>query len=151
SGGATSAADAARSVASFANTFGKNARINAFHNAGVELFADKKQTQLRDQFTIIKESLLKTHGNIPQLCNMFADTLRLTPVTSLETAFTAAGGGKKGIAAVDAMLGKYMNTMLTADAQQKNVADHLNSTAGKVQGFENAFDRVTKNVGERLL
>ncbi len=156
SGGATSAADAARSVASFSNTFGKGARINAFRKHGVELFADPgkgpgKNTILRDQFDIIRESLLKTGGNIPDMAEMFADTLGRKPVTALANAFNTAGGGEKGIEAVNKMLAKYMNTMLTADAQQKNVADHFNSTAGRAQRFQNKLDDVTKGIQSRLL
>lgn len=151
SGGATSAADAARSVAAFGNTFGKGARIDAFKSAGVDLFTDKSQTQMRDPFEIIKDSFRKTGGNIPQLSNMFADTLGRKPVAALGQAFQAAGGGEAGIKAVDAALKRYMSTTLSADAQQKNMNDHLNSTTVKAQLFQNRLDEIAEKVATKLL
>jgi hypothetical protein len=151
SGGATSAADAARSVSAFGDTFGKKARIGAFQRHGVKVFSDPGQTQLRDQFDIIRDSIRATKGNIPALADMFASTIGQKPVKALVSKYTDAGGGEAGMKAVDEALAKYMGTMLTADAQQKNVADHLASTAAKTQKFQNQLDEIVERVQTKML
>lgn len=151
SGGATSAADAGRAVQSFQNTFGKSARMAAFKRHGVDLYTDKSQTTLRDQFDIIRDSIRQTKGNVPALADMFADTLGRKPVTALVSKYTDAGGGEAGMRAVDAALEKYMKTTMTADTQQKNVSDHLNSTSGKVATFQGALDSITKKTQDNIL
>lgn len=150
SGGATSAADAARAVGSFANTFGKNARIKAFKGAGVDLFTDKSQTTLRDPFEIVRDSFRKTKGNIPQLADMFADTLGRKPITSLGMAYKNAGGGEAGIAAITAALNKYMSAQLTPETERKNNEDYANSDAAKAQRFQNNLDKVVASAADKV-
>jgi hypothetical protein len=156
--GATSAADAARGTAAFSNTFGKSARIKAFHAAGVRLFTDdtknkdgtvsvgKKSDQMRDSFEIIKDSFRSTNGNIPKLANMFADTLGRKSVSSLGAVYSAAGGGESGVQAVDAAMRHYLKAQLTKETERKNLEDRERGTAAKAQRFQNALDKVTKGV-----
>jgi len=160
SGGASSPADAARSVAAFANTFGKHARIEAFEKHGVELFTvsnEQKrknpalaQDTLRDPFEIIKDSFRKTKGDIPALSIMFADTLGRKPVQALANAYKAAGGGKKGIAAIEGQFGKYMNTILDEKVEKQNLKDYEDSTAAKAIKFQNNLDMVATSAAERV-
>lgn len=151
SGGASSAADAARSVGSFANTFGKTARISAFKKAHVQLFTDDKQDTLRDPFEIVKDSFRNTKGNIPQLADMFADTLGRKPVTALGQAYKGAGGGEEGIKAVEAQLGRYMNAQISEKVEKENVADYLKSDAARAQKFQNNLDKIVSSLAERVL
>ncbi len=150
SGGASSPADAARAVGSFANTFGKSARIAAFKKEGVKLFTDDKQDTLRAPIEVIKDSFRNTKGNIPKLANLFADTLGRKPVTALGNAYKAAGGGEAGIAAVQAKYDKYMKAQLTADVEQKNNADYAASPAAKAQRFQNNLDKVVASAAEKV-
>lgn len=150
SGGASSPADAARAVGSFANTFGKAARIAAFKKQGVQLFTDDKQDTLRSPIDVIKDSFRKTKGNIPLLANMFADTLGRKPVTALGNAYKAAGGGEAGIAAIQAKYDKYMSAQLTPETERKNNQDFADSPAAKAQRFQNNLDKVMASAAEKV-
>lgn len=155
-GGAASAAEAARGVGAFSNTLGKNARIKAFKSAGVELFSDPgtgpgKNTTYRPMFDIIKDSITKTGGNIPMLGGMWADSIGRKPVTALATAYRDAGGGEAGLLAMNAALDKYMNATLSATAEQENVNDHLKSAAAQAKIFQNELDEVSKEAQAELL
>lgn len=150
SGGASSPADAARAVGSFANTFGKSARIAAFEKQHVKLFTDDKMDTLRAPIDVIKDSFRNTKGNIPKLADLFADTLGRKPVTALGNAYKAAGGGEAGIAAVQAKYDKYMNAQLTTDVEKKNNADYAASPAAKAQRFQNNLDKVVASAAEKV-
>lgn len=150
-GGASSPADAARSVAAFSNTFGKHARIAAFAAHNVELFTTsneearktgKPQDTLRKASDIIKDSFRQTKGDIPALSIMFADTLGRKPVQALATAYKAAGGGDAGIDAIQKQLDKYMNASLTKEAEAQNIKDYQESTAAKAIKFQNELDKI---------
>ena len=157
SGGASSPADAARSVASFSNTFGKHARIAAFRKLGVHLFTndtDEKrsdyQTTLRDPFAIIKDTFKQTHGNIESISSAFADTLGRKPVQALHNAYTAAGGGDAGIKAIEASFNKYMRANLDSKTEAQNIQDYQDSTAAKAVKFQNSLDSVVNTMADRV-
>lgn len=151
SGGATSAAAAARGTASFAATFGKGARIKAFKDAGVNIFTDKSQTQFRDMFSIIEDSFRKTGGNIPKLAGMYADVLGREPITALAGSYKAAGGGEKGIAAVHERLQKYMGATLSKETEAANLKDRENTSAAKAQRFQNRLDAIAEVMAGKVL
>jgi hypothetical protein len=142
SGGATSAADAARGTAAFVNTLGKGARIKAFEKAGVNIFADEGKTVHRDPFEILKDSFRATKGNIPQLSNMYMDVLGRKTITGLTGAYKNAGGGEAGIAAVEKSLDRYMKAQLDAATEAKNNADIMASNAAKAKLFQNQLDQI---------
>lgn len=162
SGGATSAADAARGTVSFANTFGKGARLKQFEKAGVRVYTDdtvvngrvvagKERTTKRDPFELLKDSFRATKGNVPQLANMFADVLGRKPLMALGGAFKAAGGGEAGIAAVEKSFGRYMNAQLSPETEKKNLADYKNSPAAKAQAFQNNLDKIVATMATRVI
>jgi hypothetical protein len=151
SGGATSAADAARGTAAFVNTLGKGARIKAFEKAGVDIFADKEKTIHRDPFEILKDSFRKTGGNIPKLSNMYMDVLGRKTITGLTGAYKSAGGGEEGIKAVEQSLNRYMKAQLDAATEAKNIADIQASTAAKAQRFQNNLDKIVSTTANDLL
>lgn len=149
-GGATSGADAARSIAAFANTTSKGQRIKAFNEHGVSLF-NEAGTQKRPILDIIKDSLIASKGNIPAMTKMWADTLGQKPIRGLTNAFNAAGGGEAGWQAALEKIKPFMAAQLDPSTQRRNVEDYQNSTSGRVQRFQNALDRVTERISGRLL
>lgn len=149
--GATSPADAARSVSSFTNTFGKKARIGAFRKAGVDLFTDSSKTTFRDPFEIIKDSFRRTNGNIPQLSNMFSDVLGRKSIDSLGAVYKGAGGGEAGITAIQREFDRYMHANLTTDVEKKNNEDYQESAAAKAAKFQNNLDRIAADMVDKVL
>jgi hypothetical protein len=150
-GGASSAADAARSVGAFATTFKTKARIGAFEKQGIDVFTDKSRNTIKDPFALIKESLVQTKGDIPKMSTLFASVLGNKPVTALAQVFKGAGGGQAGLKAVDAELDKYMRAQLDATTEAKNFADHMASDAVKAQQFQNALDQIVMTTANKVL
>jgi hypothetical protein len=149
-GGATSGADAARSIASFANTTSKGMRINAFKKQGVELF-NESGTQKRPMLEIIKDSLIKSKGSIPEMTKMWADTLGQKPIRGLTNAFNAAGGGEKGWEAALAKINPFMDAQLGKEQERKNIQEYQQTTAAKAQRFQNNLDKITEAMAQRLI
>jgi hypothetical protein len=151
-GGAPSAAEAARSVVGFGNTLKKGARIKAFEKAGVDVFTDDKKTQFKDPIQLIKESLTSTGGNLQEMNKLFMDVVGARAVAGLAKAFNAAGGGDKGLAAVDKELSVYTkDATLSQDLLDKSNAERMGTKAAKVQGFQNTLDDIANEAGKRLL
>lgn len=149
-GGATSGADAARSIAAFANTTSKGQRINAFAKHGVKLF-NESGTQKRPILDIIKDSLIKSKGSIPEMTKMWADTLGQKPIRGLTNAFNEAGGGEKGWQAALEKIKPFMNTQMTKEVERANIADYEKTTAARAQAFQNSLDKITDSMANRLL
>lgn len=151
-GTATSAADSARSVSAFATTLKKNARVKAFEAEGVNVFSDESRTKNRDPFEIIKDSLMATGGDMPRLNKMFMDTLGAKAVENLSNTFKDAGGGEAGLAAIDKMVDGFTKKAVVNRAEQdESVARVMNTTAAKVQRFQNRLDDVGDQLRANLL
>lgn len=149
-GGATSGADAARSIAAFANTTSKGQRINAFKKHGVDLF-NESGTQKRPILDIIKDSLIASKGNIPAMTQMWADTLGQKPIRGLTNAFNEAGGGERGWQAALAKIEPFMKAQLDKETERKNLADYGSTVGARAQAFQNNLDKITESLANRLL
>lgn len=149
-GGATSGADAARSIAAFANTTSKGQRIKAFAEHGIELF-NESGTQKRPILDIIKDSLIKSKGNIPAMTKMWADTLGQKPIRGLTNAFNEAGGGEKGWQAALEKVRPFMSAQMTRETERANIADYNKTTEARAQAFQNRLDQVSARIASGVL
>jgi hypothetical protein len=152
-GGATSGADAARSIAAFSNTTSKGQRIDAFKRHGVELF-NEGGTQKRPILDIIRDSLVASKGNIPAMTEMWADTLGQKPIRGMMNAYNKAGGGGKegpGVKAAMALLEPFNRAQVTEDVEKKNIEDYQATRAAKAQHFQNQLDKITEAAATRLI
>lgn len=161
--GATSAADAARSTGSFVSTLGKGARLKQFDAAGVRIYTDdqlgrdgkvvagSKRNVMRDPFEIIKDAFRATNGNIPQLGTMFMDVLGRKSVESLGAIYTGAGGGERGITAVQKEFDRYMRATMSKDVEAQNMKDIENSTEAKAKRFQENLDKIVATMAERVI
>jgi hypothetical protein len=152
-GGSPSAAEAVRSVTGFGNTFKKSARLKAFEGiTGKSAFTDEGNTTLKDPITLIKEALVGTKGDLKEMNKIFMDVIGARAVTGFTKAYNQGGGGDAGLAAVDAMLAKFMdNTNLTQELLNKALAARDKTTEVKVQKFQNKLDDIAQAAGEKLL
>lgn len=151
-GGAPSAAEAARSVGGFANTFKKGKRADAFlAETGVSAFADAGKTTLKDPMTLIKTALIKTKGDLEKMNHIFMDVVGARTIGGLQKTFVGAGGGEAGLKAVDAQIAR----MRAAQMSTKEVADSAKAasenTAAKAARFQNELDKVTEGVMTKLV
>jgi len=82
---------------------------------------------------------------------MFADTLGRKPVQALHSAYTAAGGGEAGIAAIEKSLDKYMRVTLDPKTEAQNIKDYQESTAAKAIAFQNSLDDIVNTTAQEVL
>lgn len=159
-GGGTSAADASRALVSFVNTLQKRARLKAFTKGGVRIFEDspdnRRGTILRDPFEILKDSIVKTKGDIPTLSAMYMDVLGRKPLMGLKNlanVFTAGGTRNPDEIrkAMDAERDRYLKTTMGAGVEEENIQTHLQSRKAKAQQWQNTFDRIVDEATTKVL
>lgn len=147
-GGANSAADAARSVAAFVTTLKTPARRKAFDANNVE-YKDSTGAFL-SPFEIIKNALKATQGDTEKMNEMFKSSLGTKPVDALAKEFNRAGKGDAGLKAVDALLAKFSGSV-SEDVVNENLGRAMNTTESKAQIFQNKLDVITASLADRVL
>jgi hypothetical protein len=151
-GGAPSAAEAARSVGGFANTFKKGKRADAFQaETGVSAFADAGKTTLKDPMTLIKTALLKTKGDLEKMNHIFMDVVGARTIGGLQKTFVGAGGGQAGLTAVDAQVARMRAAQMSKKEVEDSAAAAGGTTAAKAARFQNQLDQVTEGVMAKLV
>lgn len=152
-GGAPSAAESARSVVGFANTFQKSARIRAFEDiTGKSAYTDDTKREIRPALDLIKDALRATGGNREEMNKIFMDAIGARAMRGLLTIFNKAGGGEAGLADVDKKIGFFREgESIPEEIKARALAQFEGTTAAKVQKFQNKLDDVADRLQERLL
>lgn len=149
-GGAKSAREAITGVERFADTFATPARVKEFKNAGVNVYT--KSGKVRDPFELIKESLVATGGDPLKMSKLFQSVMGKRGVTALTTAYTSAGGGQKGLQAVQAEFDKFTKgAAMSRELVEENAARAAASDAAKAQRFQNNLDVIASKLAADLL
>lgn len=149
-GGAGNVANAATSVVSLVNSFQKSARLKSFQNAGVEIY--NQDGTLRDIFEIVKDSIRATKGSEPEMGKLFMDARAKALPNALMHFYRQAGGGDKGFAAIDAEVSRLTKgTKISDDDARRAVDARMQTTAFKVQQFQNALDDTAQKAQAELL
>ncbi len=139
-GGAGSVSQASNAVLGLTNTFSTAARRAAFKKHGVSLDSEKEAGKFKNPYDIIKEALVKTGGKTDPMKEMFGNILGEKAVNSLRTAFLNAGGGKQGLAAVDATFARFGGTV--GDKQLNKAFDmQMGSDESDAQGAQNKINK----------
>lgn len=148
-GGAASAQQATTSIGSLLNTFDKGARIKAFTAAGINL--RDGNNQLRDPISIIKDVLTKTGGDPAKMNAFIMDAQAKRAVRGLAVEYNKAGGGEKGLAAVDALVGRFQKGGVSEETRSANLKAHNESIGAQVQQFQAALDEIAGTLLHDLL
>jgi hypothetical protein len=149
-GGAASAPQAATSIMSFANTFTKGARLRALEKAGIQAI-DPTTKQIMNPRELVKQLMIKSGGDPLKLNTMVMDAQAKRAIRGFQVEFNKAGGGEKGLAAVDALFDKFMTGGISDELRAKNLSAHENSTSAKVAKFQARMDEVAQSVQVGLL
>lgn len=147
-GGANSAADAARAVSAFVTTLKTPARRAKFKQYGVD-FEDSEGGFL-DPNEIIKNALKATGGDVEKMNEMFKSSLGTKPVDALAKTYREAGKGEAGLAAIDEMLKKFSRPV-SEDVIKENAARALETREAKAQAFQNKLDTIADSLSSRVL
>lgn len=156
-GGATSARQAATSIAAFTNTLKTATRVKAFEKEGVDVFSKKEFGKLKNPIEVIVESLKATQADPMRMKALFANVLGAKPVDRLTADYqratagkTGAAAAKAGEAAVRAQFATFSRGM-TAEDVSEAAARSMSTNAAKVQLFNNKLAEVGAAVAERVL
>lgn len=148
-GGATSAAEAATSLARLGDAFREKRRN--FRELGVDTFTISKKTGLevlRDPLEIIRDVLKATGGNLGMLDKFDLNIRAERAVMGMHQKFAEAGGGEAGLRAVDQHVNRFMKARVDPQMQSEIAAHYRAQPA--VQ-FEAAFNELKDEVGKSLL
>jgi len=149
-GGAASPTQAATAVMGFANTLATPARRKEFEAMGIKVDSATQKGAFADPFEIIRRSLTTTGGDMEKMKKLFANVVGERAVTALTTSYNRAGGGDKGLAAVNEQFARFGGT-ITDDQINENLGRALNTKESKAQEFQNRIDRITSYMADRLI
>lgn len=151
-GGAPSAAEAARSMGGFANTFKKAARDKEFNAiVGKTAYTDSSHTTLRDPIELIKDALRATKGDQLKMNKIFMDVVGGRTVTGLAKAYTGAGGGDAGMKAVDDLIARMMKAQISEQEQADSAKRAAETAQAKAARFQNSLDSITESTMKNLV
>jgi hypothetical protein len=141
-GGSASATQAATSTVSFANTFSKGKRLDAFKNFGVDIYgADSKVDLRKTLLSSIKAASSSEHGGMKNfdrnMGQMFMDVRARSSTRGYEQIFKEAGGGAAGLKAVADAFDKSTAAVMRNAEIEESFARSMKTTEAKVQVFNN--------------
>lgn len=124
------------------------------------IFADKSKTTLRDPQEIIKDIISKTKGDQSKLSYLMSNQNSRAVVNSFMDPYLKAYGATKGSAkekdaagraAVDDAFKALKNATLSPKAQDEAVAQAMDTTATKVEQFQQKLDRVVGDMADQVI
>lgn len=149
-GGSASATQAATSVMGFVSTLKTPSRRREFAAAGVNIDSATEKGAFADPFEIIKRSLEATKGDPEAMKKLFANVVGERAVTALTNTYNKAGGGKKGMDAVEKQFSRFRDTV-SDEVLKENLARAMGSKESKAQVFQNQIDERWASLSERVL
>lgn len=149
-GGAGSVREAVNAVSGFTNTLSTSARRKAFAKYGVEIDSATTPGAFKDPYEIIKEALKATKGETDPMKELFMNVVGEKGIAGLAGAYRGAGGGDKGLKAVDDYLAKFSGTV-SDDVISENAARRMQSKSGQAQLTQNQIDEEYAKLSADLL
>lgn len=152
-GGSASATQAATSIMSFATSMSKpsKAQQKVMAKYGLDSYADKGKTQVKNPEEFIKEAISKTKGNLGALGGIFSTAGSMRAVRGFANVYNQAGGGTAGAAAVAKEFDDLKRaTLEKAEVERANAAV-LETAKAKATQFQNNIERVAASLAEQVL
>lgn len=153
-GGSASATQAATSAASFANTFSKGARLDAFKSFGVR--TEGAGGKVRDPKEIIIDAMkqAQAHGGMgafdKNMGKMFMDTRARSATLGFEQVYKDAGGGAKGEAAVREAFDKLERAVIADAEVQESFARAMQTSQSQAEVFNNQLRQSAAQMQDEL-
>lgn len=148
-GGAGSVSQASNAVLGFTNTLATKARRDAFKANGVDIDSTTEKGKFKNPYELIKDSLIKTGGDTDKMKAMWGNVLGEKAVNALRTAFLQAGGGQKGLSAVDAQFARFGGSV-SENAINTGLGLNMNSKASQSQDIQNQLDSAYSKMFDEL-
>jgi hypothetical protein len=131
--------------------------------AHISRFTDSTHQKLRDPQEIIKDILSYTKGDVGKLSHVMPNQNSRAVVNSFVDPYMAASNAAKaggatakqadmaGRAAVDAAMKELKDATLSDKAQQEALGKAMETTATKAEQFQQRLDKLTGDLGEKLV
>ncbi len=164
-GGAPSATVAGNSSMAFIRDMSNRTTMKRWREQGMNVFADKQHTQIRDPKALILEVLNKTHGDLGQIANLmpnqnsrrvlnaFAKTYGDSVKASRDSdpKMSEKDRNLKALKAVSDEFDKYLKVTMGGEEIQDKFNEAMNTSASKAQLFNNKMQQVADKTAEKLL
>lgn len=140
-GGSASATQAATSVMSFANTFSKGARQDAFANMGIDIHAKSGKFRAPKELIIeaIRASSSDSHGGMANfdrnMGKMFMDVRARSATRGFENVYKEAGGGAAGIEAVTKEFKRLEDAAISDEEVMRSFERAMETSKSKAELF----------------
>jgi len=144
-GGATGPAESTEAVARLASDFTMHQQ--GFRDLGVEVFADKGRTKFRPAEDILTEVVTKTKGDISKIDPLFGE-MSMRAARGAQVAFTRAGGGAAGEAAIRSQFRDLRSATLSTGDVDEGVRGRMAENDAKLN---NAMTELRNTVNDRLI
>jgi hypothetical protein len=144
-GGASSAEEAMTAIMRFRDDLIGNQ--DRFKSAGVNVWADKGRTKIRDPMQIVEEVLSKTGGDLSKADKLFG-IRSMKAFQPFQEAFVGAGGGEAGSAAVMKLLSSVTGAKMSEGELKQSSGFRVSQ--GDRQ-FAIAMENLNSAMGEKLL
>jgi hypothetical protein len=147
--------NAASSAAMFVGNLTTPGAIKAFGKQRIHLFEDEKGfgtggTKLRPIQELLTDVFHKTGGNQRALGELFKGTASQNVVEGLVKLYQGEDGGRGGTKGVRDALAKFTESLSKEDVDA-GAKTKMESTAAKVQEFQNQLERTAKEMANELL
>jgi hypothetical protein len=150
-GGSATASQAATSVMRFASAFSTPANVKHWARVGLSPFTDASRTKIRSPEEIVLEMLKKTNGDIPALGNLMPSGIGVRAVAGFASIYSEAGGGQKGLEAVDAEFKRLSHAAMTQEEVTRAFNAQMDTAKSKVQVFNNEMQQTVEQLDGALL
>lgn len=144
-GGASSPEEAMTSIMRFSDDLIGNEK--RFKKQGIDVFADKSKTKLRDPAEIMFEVLQKTGGDLSKVSKLFG-IRAMKAFEPFQAAYVAGGSGEEGMKFVR----QQLDTMRGAKMTSTELDESAKFRGGQAdRQFERASEEFKNAVGKELL
>jgi hypothetical protein len=161
-GGASTPAMAFGAIDSLANTLKKPARLKSIAallgNKNGQ-FADDQHSLLKDPLELAKALIVAGSkdkngksglSSLDRVQSAVGDARSMKAITGLQMTFNEAGGGQKGLDAMNAELKKFSGAIMSTDEITRGLATELSTSASKAELFNQKLEGITHGVMAKL-
>ncbi len=150
-GGAASASQATTAVTNFASQFATKATFAHWHKANLNPFTDDTHKTLQSPKELVMEALKYSKGDQTKLAELFPNKVAAKAVGGFQQIYKEAGGGDKGLAAVDAEFQRLASAAMSEAAVMSQFESQMKTSESQVAVFNNQMETVASQVSSALI
>lgn len=150
-GGATSASTATQDAMAFIRDASSRTELARWTAVGLNPFANKQHTQIKDPKRLIMEALDYSKGSLDKIATIMPNRQSQAIIKSFLPAYTEAGGGNAGLKAVSAQYDRIAKSGVSKKEEQDSFDLAMKETVPKVQQFENKLQDTAEKISGKIL